>query len=309
MEERIIAQENENQKKSGWFSQSWQILFCISTTFNFNICQYEKSTLTNEQFTREGTPTVPPVDKEDELLPRMYSAHALPRVVPIPLPGSGNTPTPSQPLMPSNDPSSHIHLHMGFDLNAIKNALQEVKQKALQAPSLTSPLISLTQLSLPLTVPPSNCSQLTLPVQVVGTNTPCPSLLDYGYGASQSPSEDKLPAGMGLGYDHPSHDSVSFAGPSHSGRSIVHCIVMVIPSGQHCRPRCVESCVHNSDEVLPPRPHCSSHQAQLQSNTKQCQCEFSLPLSSVNSLCLPCPFNSEKIHNAQSCLFIPLISL
>jgi len=252
---------------------------------------------------------VPPVDEEDRLPPRMYSAHALPRVAPIPLPGSGNTPTPSRPSTPSNDPSSHIHLHAGFDLNAIKNALQEVEQKALQAPSSTSPPISLTQLSPPPIVPPSNRSQLTPPVQVVGTDAPRPSSLDYGYGASQSPSEDKSPAGMGLGYDHPSRDSASFAGPSHSGGSIVHRIVAAIPSGQHCRPRRVESRVHNSDEVLPPRPHCSSCQAQLQSNTKRRQCEFFLPLSLVNSLCSPCSFNSGKIHNAQSCLFFPLISL
>ena len=169
----------------------------------------------------KGAPTVPPVDEEDDLPPRMDSTHASPRVAPVPLPGSGkNTPTPSRPSTPSNDPSSHIPIYAGFDLNAIKNALQEVEQKASQTPSSSTspppPPKSLTQLSPPPIAPPSNRSQSTPPVQVVGADAhPRASSFDYGYGASQSPSEDKSPTGMGLGYGHPSRDGATFAGPSH----------------------------------------------------------------------------------------------
>ena len=120
--------------------------------------------------------------------------------------------------MPSNDPSSQKPIHAGFDLNAIKNALQEVEQKALHAP-LTSPPPPpkpLTQLTLPPIAPPSNHLQSMPPVQVVGTDAhPRASAFDYGYGASQSPSEDESPSGISLGYGYPSCDGATFAGPSH----------------------------------------------------------------------------------------------
>lgn len=168
----------------------------------------------------KGAATVPAVDEEDELPPRMDSAHASPRVAPVPLPRSGkNTPTSSRPSTPSNDPAPHLPIHAGFDLNAIKNALQEVEQnpnKSFPAPSSSTspppPPKSLTKLA-PLPIaPPSNRSQSTPPVQVVGADAhPRASSFDYGYGASQSPSEDKVPAGMGLGS---SRADATFAGPS-----------------------------------------------------------------------------------------------
>ena len=169
----------------------------------------------------KGTPTV---DEEDELPPRMDSAHASPRIAPVPLPRSGkNTPTPSRPSTPSNDPVPHIPIHAGFDLNAIKNALQEVEKnpsKSFQAPSSSTspppPPKSVTQLTPPPIAPPSNRSQSTPPVQVVGADTHTrASSLDNAYAVSQSPNEDKVSAGMGLGYGYPSRDDATFAGPSH----------------------------------------------------------------------------------------------
>jgi len=173
-----------------------------------------------------GSPAkgVPTVDEEDELPPRMDSAHGSPQIAPLPLPRSGkNTPTPSRPSTPSNDPASHLPIHAGFDLNAIKNALQEVEKnpsKSFQAPSSSTspppPPKSLTQLTPPPIAPPSNRSQSTPPVQVVGADAHTrASSLDNGYAVSQSPSEDKVPAGVGLGYRYPSRDDVTFAGPSH----------------------------------------------------------------------------------------------
>ena len=166
----------------------------------------------------KGGPTVPPVDEEDDLPPRMDSTHASPRVAPVPLPRSGkNTPISSRPSTPSNDPAPHLPIHAGFDLNAIKSVLQEVEQnpnKSFQAPSSssTSPPPPLTRLSPPPTARPSNRSQSTPPVQVVGPDAHHrASSLDS---TSQSPNEDKVLAGMGLGYGHPSRDDVTFAGPS-----------------------------------------------------------------------------------------------
>jgi len=224
LRKRESFQENENQKKSGWFplkpkntTPQKHVSRPPSTSTFANV---KNPHLPTNGSPGKGAPTVPPVDEEDDLPPRMDSAHASPRVAPVPLPGSGKSaPTLSRPSTPSNDPSSHIPIHAGFDLNAIKNALQEVEQKVSHAPSSSTsppPPKSFTQLSPPPIAPSSNRSQSTPPVQVVGVDAhPRASSFDYGYGAPQSPSEDKLPSGIGLGYDHPSRDSATFAGPSH----------------------------------------------------------------------------------------------
>jgi len=123
MEETIIVQENENQKKSGWFSRKptnitpQKHVSQLSSTSTF--ANVKNPYLLMNGSPEKGAPAVPPVDKEDNLPSRMDSAHALPRVVPVPLPGSGkNTPMLSQPPTPSTD--SHIPIHAGFDLNALQ---------------------------------------------------------------------------------------------------------------------------------------------------------------------------------------------
>jgi hypothetical protein len=92
------------------------------------------------------------------------------------LSGSENTPTPSRPSTPSNDPSaastSKIPLHAGFDLNAIKNVLEEVKhesEKSSQTPSKAAKSI-VTHLASPPNASPFARPQSTPPVQIPETN-------------------------------------------------------------------------------------------------------------------------------------------
>jgi len=71
--------------------------------------------------------------EDDDLPPRLDSAHASPRPETISLPSSGrNTPSSSRPGTPSQQPSSaapNLPTHAGFDLTAIKEALKGVKHE------------------------------------------------------------------------------------------------------------------------------------------------------------------------------------
>jgi len=88
-EERIVVQENENQKKSDWFSRKptnitpQKHVSRPPSTSTFSSVKNPHLPMNGSP--RKGPPTVPPVDEEDELPPRMDSAHASPRVAPVPL--------------------------------------------------------------------------------------------------------------------------------------------------------------------------------------------------------------------------------
>ncbi|KAJ3511532.1 hypothetical protein NLJ89_g4039 [Agrocybe chaxingu] len=222
-EDRIVVREEEEKKKSGWFSRKKS-----NTTPQKHVSR-PPSTATFANFKKNDLPsangsplkgppaTAPADDADDDLPPRLGtptgSAHASPKVTPLSLPGSGrNTPTPSRPSTPSSS-SSHLPLRAGFDLAAIKNALNEVEH-GVDTPS-TAKLPS--HLAPPPIAPPSMRSQSTPPTQVQGASShPRASSLDLEYGFVTAPTysvEERGPKTVGIS---PREDGVPSFGRSFS---------------------------------------------------------------------------------------------
>ncbi|KAF8971813.1 hypothetical protein BDZ97DRAFT_1723539 [Flammula alnicola] len=200
-EDRIVVREEDTQKKSGWFSQK------KTNTAPQKYVSRPPSTATFANVKKQQQPDGPAskavsttaAEADDDLPPRMGSSSAdpsaSPRPEPLKLPGSGrNTPVPSRPSTPSNDPSassSNLPLHAGFDLNAIKNVLQEVEHdssKSSQAPRTPANFI-LGRLGTPPMASPSVRSQSTPPVQVPDINVNARSSSLDGHGNLQQPQE------------------------------------------------------------------------------------------------------------------------
>ncbi|KAF8167185.1 hypothetical protein B0H34DRAFT_4113 [Crassisporium funariophilum] len=198
-EDRIVVREDDNQKKGGWFSRKK-----TSTTPQKHVSRpptttsFADVTIPANGSANKGAAVI----DDDDLPPRMTSSpapHGSPQVGPTLAASATNTPTPSRPTTPSNDPSassSHLPLHAGFDLSAIKDVLHEVEED----PSKSKPPIPtknpLTRLAPPPVAPPSTRSQSTPPVaQYLETSSNArSSSLDYGYG---SQPQEKTPQSFG----------------------------------------------------------------------------------------------------------------
>ncbi|KAF9562246.1 DUF726-domain-containing protein [Agrocybe pediades] len=202
-EDRVVVREDANEKKGGWFSRKKErttpqkpVSRPPSTATFVNVKKPEKA--------NGNAPSVnptPPIE-DDDLPPRMDSSasHAQPTANTIPLPSSRTTtPTPSRTSTPSNDPSassSHLPMHAGFDLGAIKNALQEIEQQDPSKVSQVPLKTPLTRLSPPPIAPPSSRSQSTPPSQVPESSSQArSSSLDHGYGGGYPASSSQNTAG------------------------------------------------------------------------------------------------------------------
>ncbi|PPQ89966.1 hypothetical protein CVT25_009606 [Psilocybe cyanescens] len=202
-EDRIVVREEDNQKKSGWFSRKK-----TNTTPQKHVSR-PPSTSTfaglKHRSQSDGSSSKDAPGDDDDLPPRMDSSSSKATDDDnVTLAGSGsgrNTPTPSRPSTPSQDPSSsssHLPLHAGFDLSAIKSVLNEVEQdpsKAALPQTTPTPAKSLlTRLAPPPVAPPSTRSQSTPPFKMPETSSHLrSSSLDYEYG--NSPTDDRDPFG------------------------------------------------------------------------------------------------------------------
>lgn len=131
----------------------------------------------------------------DELPPRMESAHALTSPESTSVPNSGRTtPISSRPSTPSQ-PSSSLPIHAGFDLNAIKGVLKESEHELLDKtkPAVLGVNTSPPSHSAPSFAKKSFFSQLALPpVSAHRSHSTPPSQVPEAIARHRSTSLDEI---------------------------------------------------------------------------------------------------------------------
>ncbi|KAF8816142.1 DUF726-domain-containing protein [Phlegmacium glaucopus] len=127
-EDRIVVREEDNQKKSGWFSRK-----NTSTSLQNTVVRPPSTaTFANLKKNANDPPNKAAVAEGDEdLPPRIQTSSPAPQIPSTTITNSEGEPAAiSRPSTSpkENIPSSHLPIHAGFDLNAIKDVLQEVEQ-------------------------------------------------------------------------------------------------------------------------------------------------------------------------------------
>ncbi|PPR06247.1 hypothetical protein CVT24_000919 [Panaeolus cyanescens] len=205
-EDRIVVREEDQKKSSGWFSRKKT---STSSTPQKHV-QRPPSAATFAHVKRPSQSSVPSnagaaavTDVDDDLPPRLPSASesSPPKLNPADDQSGRTTPTP---LRPASESTPELPMHAGFDLTAIKNAVQDAEiEQAKASPVATSSTVPTPQkkgffgkLAPPPVAPPTHRSQSTPPALPLD-NEMLPRSASFEYPGT--PSKNETIASLGLG--------------------------------------------------------------------------------------------------------------